>query len=279
MKAFHLATLRRVVTHHRIIWWTLGVSLLLAWMGSLPARAAFGDMLDHTKAGERLISGFDLGMLIELLNAPEIPFNTLLVASIAPLVVFFVYLLFLAGGTYASLQSEQKRSSAEFFWACGAYFWRMVRLTLISLVPFALLAGVYAAFLQWSTGLEESPNERVSYYVLWGGMVVLGLLMLFVRVWFDLTQARAVALDERGMVRAALRTLRLVSFRLYGHYLAVALLRLMFTGVAIWVWVGIAPTAAIRSFLLFESIVLIHIITRLWQRAGSAWAHELASQG
>ncbi len=266
---------RRLLKHHRLIWWVFLVSLLLAWMGSLPARAAFGSVLDHSQAAGRLVNGFDMGTWSELTSSPEIPFDALKSAAMAPMAVFLVYLLFLAGGVYASYQSDRKLSLGEFFQACGAHFWRMLRLTLVSLIPFALLAGAFAFLQHWSMGLEENANERLSYYVLWGGLGVLGLLMFFVRAWFDLAQARTVARGERGMFKTALRSFRLVTLRLYGSYLGLGLLRLALTGLLIWIWMGISPSATTQSFLLLQAIVLVHIATRLWQRAASVRAFEL----
>jgi hypothetical protein len=200
-------------------------------------------------------------------------------ASIAAMAVFFVFLLFTAGGVYASFQSERVPSLGEFFQACGAHFWRMVRLTLVSLIPFGILGGAYGLFSALTKNLGESPSERLSYFVLWTSLAVLGLLMLLLRAWFDLAQARTVARNERGMFKTALRTFRLLSLRLYAAYLGIALLRLALTGLILWAWMRTAPTSIGAPFLLLELAVLVHVGTRLWQRAAAVTALERVEIG
>lgn len=264
----------RVLRHPRIIAWTLGVSLLLAWFGSLPARVAFGGLLDHSLASQRLVKGFDLGTFAELMSSPELNPGALQAAAGAQLAVYFIFLLFLTGGIYASYGSETKLTTGEFFHACGGAFWRMVRLTLTSLLPFALVGGIFALMAKWSSGLEASPDERVSDYALGAGLLVGGLLMTFVRAWFDLAQAKAVLRGERGMFKLALRTFRKVTLRLYLTYVALVGLRLGLTVALLAVWMRLAPESTGKVFLVMQLIVLVNITTRLWQRAAAVRAVE-----
>ncbi|HJV90509.1 MAG TPA: hypothetical protein VJ623_09405 [Holophagaceae bacterium] len=278
---FNAATpspLRRVLRDHRIIWWMLLVSLVLAWLASLPARAAFGEVLDHSLASQRLVKGFDLGTFAELMSSPEIPQGVLMAASTAQFFVFFVFLLFMAGGVNAAYASEEPLTTGEFFHACGGYFWRMVRLTLTSLLPFALVGGALLFLTKRADALAESPNERTQDYVLWAGLAGLGLLMLWVRAWFDLAQARAVAWGERGMFKTALRTFRLVTLRLYLGYVALGLLRLALTAAGIWLWLRVGPESTGKNFLVMEGLVLAAIATRLWQRATAVRALEAVAR-
>ena len=234
-----------------------------------PARAAFGEVLNHSQASGRLVHGFDVGTFMELASTPEVPMGALAAAATAQFFVFFIYLLFLVGGINAAYLSESRLSTGAFFQACGAYFWRMVRLTLASLLPLALLAGALALLLKSGDHWAELPSERTADYVLWSGLAVLGLLMLWVRAWFDLAQARTVAWEERGMFKTAWRSFRLVTLKLYGTYLGVALLRLALVAAGLKLWLRVAPEATFKVFLLMEVLVLIQIVTRLWQRAAS----------
>lgn len=269
-----LSPLRRVFRDQRILWWIFGVSLILAWLGSLPARSAFGDILDHSKAAARLVHGFDASAFAELMNMPEVPSGLLFTATSAHYVVLFVFLLFLSGGTYAAFHAEERLTTATFFQACGGLFWRMTRLLLVSLIPFGLLAAGMAILNAVSTGLESSPNERTSDYVFWAGCAVLGLLAIGVRLWFDLSQARTAILNERGMFKTALRTFRSLSVRLYATYVGLVLLRIALAAAVVKLWMGVAPEATFTSFLLIEFIILTHVFTRLWQRAVSVRAME-----
>lgn len=264
----------RVLRHHRIISWILGVSLLLAWMGSLPARVAFGRILDHSLDANRLVNGFDLAAFGELMGSSEISMGSLCATSVAQFVVFFAYLLFLAGGIYTAYRSEHTLNTAEFFQACGGAFWHMLRLTLVSLIPFALLGAGLALLVNLGEHFAESPNERTGDYALWLGLLLLGLLMLWVRAWFDLAQARTVAGGEQGMFRVAIRSFGLVTRRLYASYLGIAALRLALLAAGLWLWTYLSPESTLKSFLLLEVLVLVQIVTRLWQRAASVRALE-----
>jgi hypothetical protein len=148
----------------------------------------------------------------------------------------------------------------------------MVRLTLTSLIPFGLLGGALALLMKMGERWTELPSERAGDYGLLIGLAVLGLLLLWVRAWFDLAQARTVAREERGMFKTALRTFRLVTLRLYAAYLGIALLRLVLVAGGLWLWTRLAPEATLKSFLLLETLVLVQIVTRLWQRAASVRA-------
>ncbi|HJW73318.1 MAG TPA: hypothetical protein VJ486_10855 [Geothrix sp.] len=264
--------LSRVLRHHRIIWWVLGVSLFLAWMGSLPARSAFSGILDHSLAAGRLVHGFDLSAFAELTGSGDIPMGALVAASTAQFFVFLVYLLFLAGGINQAYLSERPLATGVFFQACGTYFWRMVRLTLTSMIPFGLLGGALALLMKMVDRWAELPSERAGDYGLLVGLAVLGLLLLWVRAWFDLAQARTVAREERGMFKTALRTFRWVSFRLYATYVGIALVRLALVAGGVWLWMRLAPEATLKSFLVLEILVFVQIVTRLWQRAASVRA-------
>lgn len=272
------SALTRVLRQHKIIWWVLGVSMLLAWLGSLPARSAFGEILDHSLAANRLVHGFDLSTYAELTGSGDIPMGALVAASTAQFFVFFVYLLFLVGGINQAYLSERPLGTGEFFLACGAHFWRIVRLTLTSLIPFGILGGALALLMKGGDRWAELPNERTGAYLVMAGLAVLGLLMLWVRAWFDLAQARTVAWEERGMFKTALRTFRLVTLKLYGTYLGIAVVRVTLVAGGLLIWRRMAPEATLKTFLVMEFLILIQIVMRLWQRAASMRALQLMPQ-
>ena len=48
-------------------------------------------------------------------------------------------MLFVTGGILTVYREDRKLKTGEFFGASGAFFWRFVRLALLSLIPFAIL--------------------------------------------------------------------------------------------------------------------------------------------
>jgi hypothetical protein len=124
--------------HRRLVWWIFAVNLVLAWLSSLPVRASLAAALDHSLEGLRFVNGFDFAAFAMLLGRPNFPVKPLAAASVTAAIVFFVYVLFLDGGIFAVYLDDRKLSRAEFFENCGLYFWRMLRLAIYSLIPFAL---------------------------------------------------------------------------------------------------------------------------------------------
>lgn len=269
---------RLLLRHQRIVWWLFFVGLVLGWLGSLPTRAAFGSVLHHSMAADKLVNGFDVAAFAELLAMPQIPLPALISAAVAPSIVYLVFLLFVMGGILSVYGEDRKLSRAEFFQNSGAYFWRMFRTMLISLIPFGMVAILFSIVRRTSDRLAESPSERLSWYALWGGALVVGLIALWVRTWFDLAQARAVARNERGMVRNALQSVTLVSAKLYGTYVGITVIRVALVLAGLWLWSLLPHAATTVSFLVLQAVVLVHIALRLWQRAASvAWYERYGS--
>ena len=85
-------------------------------------------------------------------------------------------------------------STGEFFAASGAFFWRFLRLALFSLVPFGLPGAAYLRRRKASDYLgDKAVADQVGFVIWLAGVIVLVLLTLFVRLWFDLAKVHAVA--------------------------------------------------------------------------------------
>lgn len=273
-RSLFFRSLGQVLRRQRLVWWVFGVSFLLAWLGTLPVRSSFGAVLDHSRASAELVKGFDMATFGDLISMPEVSFNTLVGASMVPQVVFVVFMLFIVGGLLAELRADRKLLAPEFFLQAGRFFWRMVRLTLVSLIPFALLGAAFGGLYAWTDHLKEGPSERLGDYVYLGGILVLALVALWVRAWFDVAQARTVIRDERGMFKHAFRSLRGVSFRLYATYLGIGLVRLALVAGAIRLWMNVPAASVGLSFWALELVILAQVATRMWQRAASLQAQE-----
>lgn len=266
-------SLGRVLRRQRLIWWLFAVSFLLAWLGTMPVRSAFGAFLDHSRASAELVNRFDIATFGDLMSSPEIPGNALITASFASTLIYLPFMLFVLGGVLSEYRGDRRLLAPEFFEQSGRFFWRFLRLTLVSLIPFALLGAAFAVLKLWTGRLEEAPSERLSDYVMMGGLLLLGLVALWVRAWFDLAQARAVVRDERGMFRHALRSFRRTSWRLYGTYLGIGLVRIALVVLAVRLWLKVPAASIGLSFWVLELAILAQVATRLWQRAASlSWA-------
>jgi hypothetical protein len=255
----------------RVLWWLYGINLFLALIGTLPMANNVGAVLNHSLAAEHLVKGFDLSYFAELAAQPSHPFSAAAPASTLLAITFFVLYLLFEGGILETYQRDSRLTTSQFFEASGRMFWRFVRLficMLIVVVPVVLAArGVK----RWSDKLADSPRAMTGFWVEVAGLLALALLLMAVRLWFDLAQVRAVAENERAMRRALLHALRLTLANfttLFWIYLRISLIAWAFSAAAFWGWIKLVrPEWTGVSFLLSQAVLLVWLGTRLWQRA------------
>jgi hypothetical protein len=261
--------------HQRLVWWIFVVNLVLAWLASLPARATLSAVLDHSLESAKLVAGFDLGTLALMLERPDVQMNRQAPAMIGASVIFVMYLLLIDGGVFTVYLEDRKLSRAEFFENAGLYFWRMVRLALYSLIPFGLLAALHSSINNAADKLaRDAAPERLGFCVQVGGGLLIALIALLVRLWFDLTQAQVVRDNERKVFRTLLRSIKpAFTSGLYWKYVGIGLLSAMAMAAGIGVWFYLPHPAMAASFVVLELMTVTMIATRLWLKATSArWA-------
>jgi hypothetical protein len=257
----------------RVLWWVYAVNVILGLLGAAGARAQLDRVLQYSLAGESLTKGFDLGMWFELVDRPESGLMRFTSSSYLFAALFPLFMVFVAGGILMVYREDRKFTAGDFFAASGAFFWRFVRLALLSLVLFAGLGT-----LLWGVNkLSDYIGDRVvaaqtGFYVLLAGAIVVVLLLLFVRLWFDIAQVRAVVQDERRMWPNLWKALgitwrnRMTLFRVYLCISGVAWVTLV---IGLYVWAKLPPTATRVAFVLLQFIIVMQLLTRLWQRASA----------
>ena len=264
---------RLVWRHQRVLWWVFVVNLLLGVLAAHVAAHTLHEKLSYTLAGEPLVGRFDLGMYVELVDRPEVNLLSSHADSLMAAFLFFLFMLFVTGGILEVYRENRRFTTGEFFGASGAFFWRFVRLMLLSLIPLAILAALYSALHKFSDFVDErAVADQTSFYVLLAGVIILTLLALCVRLWFDIAQVRAVVQDERGMWRNTWKAYG-ITWRnlgmLFRVYLCISVVAWVVLGVGLWIWTKLPAKAIPATFLLLELIILVQIGTRLWQRASA----------
>jgi hypothetical protein len=273
---------RRVWRYQRVLWWLFIVNLVLAAFGTVPMASRVGAVADHSLHSQSLYQGFDVVAFFELAGNPDVAMWSKFSGSVLFALVFFVFALFLTGGVLEAYRAGRKLPTGEFFQACGAFFWRWVRLLifmLIVLVPVAILAW---AVDKWSGTLaSDSPREKLGFWVQLGGMLLVLFLSMAVRLLFDMAQVRAVAEDECAMRRTLTRAFKL-TFDNFGSlfwlYFRISFLAWLGLALALWIWVRIPGQRVGLTFFVFELVLLWWIGTRFWQRASeTVWYERRAS--
>jgi len=258
--------------HRRLLWWIFAMNLALAWLGSLPVRATLSPLLDHSSESAKLVTGFDVSTLGMLLEQPEVQMRSLLPGAMAAAAIFLLAMLMIDGGVLTVYLEDRKLSGEEFFGSCGLYFWRMARLALYAMVPFAVLMAAGGAVASHAGKLSSNaPQERLGFFVNVASKLAIVLILLLLRLWFDLAQARVVHRGERRILRELWRSLE-PAFRsgLYAQYLGIAVIGAVSMAIGIWVWVSLPHRAIGASFVVLELVTIFHIASRLWMKAASA---------
>ena len=257
----------------RILWWVYVVNLVLGGLGAAGAARILSEYLGHSLAGEQLVNRFDLGMFAELITRPEVSLMRTSGSSVVFAALFALFMLFIGGGILEVYRQDRKLSSEEFFAASGAFFWRFFRLMLLSLIPFGILQGINGGISSMADKIgDKAVSDQTGFYIQMTGGIIILLLALFVRLWFDIAQVRAVVQHERGMWRnmwKALGITRRQKGALFWMYFKISLFAWICLLLAAWLWTKLPPRAIWTTFLLFELLMLTQLAARLWQKASA----------
>ena len=267
--------------HQRILWWILAVNFVLALFGTMPMASRVGKVAEHSLNSQKLVGGFDIAAFVELGSNPDVGFWTKTTDSLWFALIFFVFALFLTGGILETYRTDRKLPVADFFQACGLYFWRWVRLLMFFLIVVTPIVVLASGVNKWSGTLsEDAAPELLGFWVEVGGLLLVALLMMVVRLWFDMAQVRAVAENERAMRRSLVNAFRL-TWRNFGSlfwlYFRISFLAWLGFAMTWWIWLRIPGERIGTTFFLFEVLIAWWIGTRLWQRASeTAWYEQHA---
>ena len=262
---------RRVWRAQRVLWWFFFTNLVLAFLTTVPLFTRMQTITAHSLTSRRLVDGFDVGAFSELINNPDVAFGSRMAESHASVFVFFFFAVFLTGGILVSYDSGHRLTTGEFFQACGGYFWRWMRLIglmVILLVPIGFLGY---GLTSWSvTLLSNAAAEKTGY---WAGLtsgLLITLLAMTLRLWFDMAQVRTVIEEERAVRRSFAQGFKLTfgNFAaLFWMYLRISILAWLGLAIGLGLWARIPGGHSGMSFFLLEIVLLWWAGTRLWQRA------------
>jgi hypothetical protein len=248
-------------------------SLLLGFVATAGLSARIGHVLDRSLYSDRLVHGFDIAAWLELTENPASATGSQLPTSLLLSIAFLVFQIFLTGGILSEYLAAAKLSRARFYSACGENFWKLVRLAIF----FVIVAGITAAILHGirtaiGSAMEDSPHEHRAFALQLLVVVIEALILLWVRMWFDLAQTRAIANGEGAVRRSIGRAWSSArAGSLYGTYVALAVLMLLVAVVGGYFWWKVVPASAIFfSFLVLQLILFCLLAIRWWQRAAAA---------
>src|SRR5208283_311835 len=128
--------------HQRVVWWIFFVNLFLGFLASLTPRTILHSVLDKSFYSQQISQHFTVTAFTDLLSRPEISMTPWLTGSLAVSIVFIFYMLFISGGVLSLYHQDRRLTRGQFFEFSGDFFWRMIRLLLCSIIPFAIVFGL-----------------------------------------------------------------------------------------------------------------------------------------
>jgi hypothetical protein len=261
------------VTHNKryIVWFYL-LNLALAGLGAASFSNQAHDFLDHSLLSDRLLHGFDLGVLMEMFFQPG--FGTVHAAQVAGMhfaLLFFVFTALFLPGVLQGYASTYRLPREEFFRACGRNLWRFIRLLIVAgIVMGAVAAGLFALHGVLERQAAQSTNELLLPEVRFAGLAVIFLVMAALRIAFDLAETDVV-LSDRNAVRKSfvlgLRHMWRNLGRLLGSYVVTTIVALIILTAGLLLWMKLVPSASVSGArLVSQLMLLLLLIPRFWQR-------------
>jgi hypothetical protein len=256
----------------RYIFWFWLLNLLLGLFGTVAFFSQAGTILDHSLLSDRLVRGFDLGVLIETLARPEFgPTSAPTWAGMCFVVIFFLATALFLPGVLQGYASTYRLPREDFFRACGRNLWRFIRLMIVAGIVMGIATGVLLGLqglLVKKAG--ESTYELLPFAVQMTCLGIIFLVMTTLRIWFDLAEADVVLNDQRAVRKSIAAGFR-HTFRSLGRllldYVVITVVAAIILVGGLWAWMKyVPPDNLLRAFLVGQLTLLLLLIPRFWQR-------------
>ncbi|MGA7770618.1 MAG: hypothetical protein WCA27_30835 [Candidatus Sulfotelmatobacter sp.] len=267
----------------RYILWFWLLNLALAEFGTSALRRSAHTILDHSLAAERLVHGFDLSVMIGLFARPEFgQMQAMTTPALCFAFVFFMATALFVPGIFQGYASTYRLPRDDFFRACGRNLWRFIRLMIVAGIVMGIAAGVlFALNGALVTKVGESTNELLPFEMRMTGLAVIFLVMMTLRVWFDLAEADIVLSDQQAVRKSIAAGFR-YTFHSLGPLLASYVVATIVAAVVLlgglWTWMKIVtPESVWGAFVVSQLTLLLLLIPRFWQRgvAVSYWQQRM----
>jgi len=271
-------TLRRLPA----LLWTYAFNLAFAFLFSIALDRQLSSLLDHSLAAQRLTSGFDLGTIGETyLHLHEGPVGDAGAAlGHASIPLYLIVYFLLVPGTLFCYQTNAPARLGTLLQQGLFYFWRFARITLLTLIAFALILGPLF-FLQgkWADHVDENAVGRSAFFQILAGNIVLFLFASGLRLYFDLVEVYTVQLGlylrpngkpDRRVHRALVPAWRTLFANFSQAWPVFVFLTLL--GAAAIILTArtsmhmLAQPRVWPTFLLAQLGLFLMLLTRFWQR-------------
>ncbi len=192
------------------------IYFLFSLLVAAPFAVAIQGQASHSLMADSLLARMDVDWLTDLGTRFQGAAPLVMGLLLAALLLYLLLAVFLNGGVIGGLLRPGARPTlAEFFHDCGLYFWRFLRLFLLSIPAYLLVVGALHGLV---AGLLKALTRGAATewpLVVANGLRLLALVLLLgiVSMFLDYAKIGLAAGNRRSVLREAWRTLKLVGRR------------------------------------------------------------------
>ena len=235
---------------------------------ALPFLAIVQKELGHSLYGS-FIQPVDLMWLGEAMLKHQDALAAFVAGLVACGFAYLVFHIFLNGGVVGRLLDREGPADLASFWGdCGRYFWRFVRLFLVSLLFLALTLGIFMKLVSGLFApLSEAAVTEWPPLILSNLHFLIALLLLsIVRMIIDYARIAVVADEERKALKAlrqALTFLRKRFFRAWAIYMLIVAATVA-GSIVFYVVLGRLGAPAVVQVVAALVWMQLYVVFRIW---------------
>jgi len=207
--------------------------------------------------GERLVQGFDFLWLGDVIYKYQ-DFAPIFIGwMLGPAILFLLLQIFLNGGMIGRIVAgEEKVTISSFFGDCGKYFWRFLRVFLMSLVGYILVFGILGRMIgalrnAWTKNASTEWTYIIASFI---RLFVFLLLFSVIKMFFDYVKVGLAAEESKKAVRGTLSNFAFLGkrfFKAWGLFLLVGLVFIALTLIYLAVARVLPKTGLIPMMIVF----------------------------
>ncbi len=234
-----------------------------------PFYFVFQKEFSRSVLGERLFEGMDVLWLGDLIYKYQNLSSILVGWLVVPSIIFLLFHIFLNGGIIGRLAAGGEKVTLQSFCGDGGkYYWRFLRVFLISLVGYAVVFGVIgraisAPFKLW---VKNASNQWTTLIASSLRLLLFLLLFSIVKMFFDYIKIRLVAEESKKTLRAFLFNFSFLGRRFFRAWALFLLVGLVFVAISVvyQVVAGWLPKPGQSLSGLFFLWQQMFILAKLW---------------
>lgn len=252
----------------RLLLWLYVFNVLFAYLITLPVSMMLTEALDQSTAADKILHAFDFTIFTTIMD--DFGKGIDLGRMILTLGILYMILsLFFAGGILKIFIERNKFNLIDFFTGCATYFYRFLRLFLISFLFVAAALLIYlliSGFIGLLT--DNSATERLPMILFSLNLLIFGFILATINMLFDYAKIMTILYDLPGMIKAVEKASMFIlmnlrkTIGLYLFYLMTAII-LMMCYLYVESFISVTGWLTLVIFIFWAQLFMI---SRIWIR-------------